>query len=106
MKILNYDVKDEQSDYKQKVPFMPDRCFRMLVCGPSGSGKTNLLLDVIYRLLFFDEIYLYAKNLQQSKYRHPLNLFERISEKAAILLLRLQMIKSFRWIQCHVTIRS
>ena len=31
MKILNYDVKDEQSDYKQKVPFMPDRCLRMLV---------------------------------------------------------------------------
>ena len=38
MKILNYDVKGEQSDYKQKqkVPFMPDRCFRMLVRGPSG----------------------------------------------------------------------
>ena len=66
MKIINYDVKDKQSDYKQKVPFMPDRCFRMLVCGPSGSGKTNLLLDMIYRLLFYDKIYLHAKNLQQS----------------------------------------
>ena len=62
MKILSYEVKDEQSDYKQKVPFMSDRCFRMLVRGPSGSGKTNLLLDMIYRLLFFDRIYLYAKN--------------------------------------------
>ena len=57
MKILNCDVKDEQSDYKQKVLFMPDRCFRMLVCGPSGSGKTNLLLDMISRLLFFGKIY-------------------------------------------------
>ena len=68
MKILNYDVEDKQSDCTQKVQFMPDRCFRMLVCGPSGSGKTNLLLDMIYRLLYFDKLYLYAKNLQQSKY--------------------------------------
>ena len=41
--MLNYVAKDEQSDHKQKVPFMPDRCFRMLVESPSGSGKTNLL---------------------------------------------------------------
>ena len=59
MKILNYDVEDKKSDYKQKVPFMPDRCFRMLLAAPSGGGKTNLLLDMIYRLLYFDKIYLY-----------------------------------------------
>ena len=82
MKILNYDVKDEQSDYKQKVPVMPDRCLRMLVCGLSGSGKTILLLDMICRLLYYDKIYLYAKNLQQSKYQHPTKLFEPISKEA------------------------
>ena len=82
MEILNYDVKDEQSDYKQKVPFMPDRCFRMPVCGPSSSGKTNLLLDIIYRLLYYDKIYLHSKNLQQSKYQHLINLFEPISKEA------------------------
>ena len=37
--------------------FMPDRCFRMLMVTPSGSGKTNLLLDLIYRLLYYDKIY-------------------------------------------------
>ena len=42
----------------------------MLICGPSSSGKTNVLLDIIYRLLYYDKIYLYAKNLQQSKYQH------------------------------------
>ena len=87
MKILNYDVKDKQSDYKQKVPFMPDRCFRMLVCGPSGSGKTNILLDMIYGLLYFDKIYLYAKNLQQSKYQHLIDLLESISEEADYLII-------------------
>ena len=62
------------------MSFMPDRCFRMLICAPSGGGKTNLLLDMIYRLLYFDKIYLYARNLQQSKYKHMLELFEAISK--------------------------
>ena len=83
MKIPINDVEDKQSNYKQKVSFMPDRCFRMLLCGPSRSGKlTNLLLDMIYRLLYFDKIYLYAKNLQQKKYQHLRDLFEPISEEA------------------------
>lgn len=82
VKILNNDVEDKQSGYKQKVPFMPDRCIRMLVCGPSGSGKTNLLQDMIYRLLYYDKIFLYAKNLQQSKYQNLIDVFKRISKEA------------------------
>lgn len=60
---------------------MPDRSFRMLICAPSGGGKTNLLLDMIYKLLYFDKIYLYAKNLQQCKYISLLGRFKAISEK-------------------------
>ena len=60
---------------------MPDRCFRMLICAPSGGGKTNLLLDMIYMLLYYDKIFLYAKNLQQSKYQHLLKTFEPISKQ-------------------------
>ena len=67
MKIPNCHVENKQSNYKQKVSLMPDRCSRMLVCGPSGSGKTNLL-NMIYRLLYFNKINLYAKSLQQMKY--------------------------------------
>ena len=37
---------------------------------------------MIYRLLYFDKIYLYAKILQQSKYQHLIDLFEPISEEA------------------------
>ena len=48
---------------------MPNQNFRMLICGPSGSGKTNLLLDMILRLLYFDKVHLYAKNLEQAKYQ-------------------------------------
>ena len=81
MKIHNYDVEDsENNDFIQLHDFMPGRCFRMLICAPSGSGKTNLLLDMIYRLLFFEKIYLYARNLQQSKYKHLLKSLQPISK--------------------------
>ena len=83
MEIPNYDVKgDKDSNFTQLHPFMPDRCFRMLICAPSGSGKTNLLLHMINKpLLFFDKIYLYAKNLQQNKYQYLLKKFEPLSKK-------------------------
>ena len=82
MKIQNYDVQDdENNDFIQLQKFMPDQCFSMLICGPSGSGKTNLLLDMIYRLLYFDKIYLYARNLQQKKYEHLLESFKPISKQ-------------------------
>ena len=80
---MNYDVVgDMVINYRQKYPFMPDQNFRMLICGPSGSGKTNLLLDMILRLLYFDKIYLYAKNLDQSKYQFLLREFEPANEEA------------------------
>ena len=82
MKIQNYDIQDdENNDFVQLKSFMPNRCFRMLICAPSGGGKTNLLLDMIYRLLYFDKIYLYARNLQQSKYQHLLKSLEPISKE-------------------------
>ena len=83
MKIYNYDVEDsENNDFVQLHDFMPDRTFRLLIASPSGGGKTNLLLDMIYRLLFFHKIYLYARNLQQSKYKHLLERFQPISKEA------------------------
>jgi len=82
MKIQNYDIKDDENDdFVQLKSFMLNRCFRMLVCAPSGGGKTNLLLDMIYRLLYFDKIYLYARNLSQSKYTYLLKSFKPISKE-------------------------
>ena len=83
MEIPNYDVEGyEDTNFTQLYPYMPDRCFRMLICGPSGGGKTNLLLHMIRKpLLFNDKIYLYAKNLEQNKYQYLLKLFEPLSKK-------------------------
>ena len=58
---------------------MPEDSFRLVVAGPSGSGKTNTLLHMIYNLLYFDEILLFAKNLHQNKYQFLLRDFaERV----------------------------
>ena len=82
MKIPNYDVEDDTvKNFKQLYSFMPDRCFRMLICGPSGSGKTNTLMHMICRLLYFDKVHLYAKNLEQSKYQNILDTFKPISKE-------------------------
>ena len=82
MKIPNYNCNAEKSDYKSLYKFMPDRCFRVLMTAPSGGGKTNTLMYVIMKLLYFDKIYLYAKNLEQSKYQNLINTFEPISNEA------------------------
>lgn len=82
MRIPNYDAENDAEDYKQLYPFMPNQCFRMLICGPSGSGKTNTLLHMILKLLYFDKVYLYAKNLEQSKYRNLIDTFQPISDEA------------------------
>ena len=81
MRTPNYDSNDDNaSNYKQFYNVMPNKCFRMLICGPSSSGKTNTLMQMIQNLLYYDKIYLYAKNLQKSKYQNLLNMFQPISE--------------------------
>ena len=71
MEIPNYDSSDDENKYKQLYPYMPKDTFRMLICGNSRSGKTNLLYHMLMKpRLHYDEIYLYAKNLEQQKYRN------------------------------------
>ena len=76
MKIPNYDSNfSATTGYKQGHPSMPADVFRMLICGPSNSGKTNILLHMIYKLLEFDKVYLFSKNLHQNKYQALLRDF-------------------------------
>ena len=43
---------------------------RILIIGGSGSGKTNTLLNLINEQEDIDKIYLYAKDLGESKYEY------------------------------------
>ena len=78
MKMLNFDPSlTAKSSYKQGHPCMLADTFRMLICGPSNSGKTNTLLNMLYRLLVYDKIYLCAKNLHQDKYQYMIDDFKK-----------------------------
>ena len=61
--IFNFDNITEKDNNK-------DWPYRKLIIGPSGSGKTNYLLNSIQRdNNIIDKIYLYAKDLEEPKYK-------------------------------------
>ena len=72
---------DVVTSYKQLYDFMPDQCFRMLTCASRGAGKTNLPLYLIMKFLYYDKIYLYAKNLEQKKNKNLIETFQPISNE-------------------------
>ena len=78
MEIPNYDVDIKN---KKRYSFMPNDTFRMLLCGNSTCGKTYLLLHMILTLLSYDEIFLYAKKLDQEKYQILMNEMNKMSKE-------------------------
>ena len=81
MEIPNYDSAIKNKKFKQLYSFMPNDTFRLLLCGASGTGKTNLLFHMLIQpLIYYDKIYLYAKNLEQEKYQ---NLFNEMNEASS-----------------------
>ena len=48
---------------------IPDHPYRILIIGGSGSGKTNTLLNLINEQNDIDKIYLYARDLNERKYK-------------------------------------
>ena len=59
----------------------------MLICGTSGTGKTNTLIQMLIKpLIYYDKIYLYAKNLEQDKYNFLTERLNKITNKHRVLL--------------------
>ena len=83
MDISNHDFNEnENTNFKQLYKYIPKSNFRMLICGNSGSGKTNLLYHILMKpLVYYDEIHLYGKNLEQEKYRHMIETMNDISSQ-------------------------
>jgi hypothetical protein len=76
--IFNYD--DEKEEFLNKHILAPLWPFRLLICGSSGCGKTNLLMNLIYNYLYYNKIYIYAKDLTESKYQILQDFFEEVTE--------------------------
>ena len=89
MEIPNYDGDTKNKKFKQRYSFMPNDTFRMLICGNSGSGKTNLLYHMLIGpRLYYYEIFLYAKNLEQEKYQNLMNKMKEISKEAGYVVMK------------------
>ena len=79
-KMVNFDeyTNENKIEYNSKWAYIPDHPYRILIVGGSGSGKTNALSNLINNQPDIDQIYLYAKDPYESKYRYLINKRETI----------------------------
>ena len=81
--MINLDsiVNDKNEKHNDKWPYIPDHPYRILIIGGPGSGKTNTLLNLMNEQRDIDKIYLYAKDLNESKYEHLIKNRENVGIK-------------------------
>ena len=61
-------INKSDKKHNEKWRYIPDHPYRSLIIGGSGSRKTNTLLNLINEQNDFDKIYLYARDLNETKY--------------------------------------
>ena len=61
-------ANENKKEHNEKSSYIPDHPHRILIIGVSGSGKTNTLLNLIKGQDNIEKMYLYAKDLSESKY--------------------------------------
>ena len=67
--IDNY-VNENKTEHKEKLSYIPDHPYRIIIVGGSGSGKTNQLISLINEQNDIDKIYLYVRDLSEPKYEY------------------------------------
>ena len=83
LQMVNLDniVNNKNEEHNEKWPHIPDHPYRIWIIGGSGSGKTNTLLNLINEQKDIDKIYLYAKDLSESKYEYLIKNQENVGIK-------------------------
>ena len=83
LQMVNLDniVNNKNEEHNKKWPHIPNHPYRIWIIGGSGSGKTNTLLNLINEQKDIDKIYLYAKDLSESKYEYLIKNQENVGIK-------------------------
>ena len=84
IRVTNCDAKSRMmggSAEKRKHEMLPS-IIRGIICCPLNCGNTNVLISLLESPngVRFENVYVYSKSLQQSKYRYLENLFTSIDE--------------------------
>ena len=81
--MINLDniTNENNKKHNEKWPYIPDHPYRIIIIGGSGSGKTNALINLINEQNDIDKIYLYAKDLRESKYEYLIKKRENVGIK-------------------------
>ena len=66
---LDSITNENNKKHSEKWPYIPDHLYRILLIGDSGSGKTNILCNLINEQHDIGKIYLYARDLNETKYK-------------------------------------
>ena len=68
--MVNLDsiTNEKNKEHNEKLPYIPDHPYRILIIDDSGSRKKKALLNLIKEQNDIDKIYLYTKELGESKY--------------------------------------
>ena len=68
--MINLDsiTNENNKEYNEKWPYIPDHPHRVFIIGGSGSGKTNALLNLINEQDDMDKTDFDAKDLSEPKY--------------------------------------
>jgi hypothetical protein len=80
--VENIDDCVVKTNIKRRHSSLLPNSIRAVFCGPSNCGKTNALISLIKNEngLYFENIYLYSKSLNQPKYRYLETLLKPIKE--------------------------